>query len=175
MVVFYCDLTAQGSRTAECPRSIAIEKNQSEGALSAQDMQQVLNCWNAKLTRRNIGQRFNRGACLWTIKSAGSLAGYGWTIKGHTIEPHYIPFGRDDVHFFDFYVFPKYRGHGLNPLLVTYILYNLIAEGSGRAFIEAAEWNRQQLSSLGKTPFRRLGRANKMTVFGRTIVCWAIT
>jgi hypothetical protein len=46
-------------------------------------------------------------------------------------------------------------------------------EVTGRAFIEAAEWNQPQLSSLTKTPFRRLGRARKSIIFGRTVVHWA--
>jgi ribosomal protein S18 acetylase RimI-like enzyme len=89
------------------------------------------------------------------------------------MERHYFPLGPDDVHLFDFHVFPQYRGQGTNPLLVTRILQGLATEGASRALIEAAEWNQAQLSSLAKTPFRRLGLARKLTIFDRTIVCWA--
>ena len=41
-----------------------------------------------------------------------------------------------------------------------------------RAFIEAAEWNQAQLSSLARTPFRRLGWARKVTILGRTVSIW---
>lgn len=88
------------------------------------------------------------------------------------MEPHYFRLGREDVHLFDFYVFPPYRGQGLNPLLLTNILHNLTTECAGRAFIEAAEWNHAQLASLRKTSFHRLGQASKFTIFRRTIVCW---
>jgi ribosomal protein S18 acetylase RimI-like enzyme len=94
-------------------------------------------------------------------------------LHGGTVEPHYFPLGWDDVHLFDFHVFPQYRGQGMNPFLVTHILRSLAAEGADRAFIEAAEWNEAQLSSLAKTPFRRLGCARKSTIFGCTIVWWA--
>ena len=76
------------------------------------------------------------------------------------------------MHLFDFHVFPQYRGQGVNPLLVSYILRSLAAEGQGRAFIEAAEWNQAQLASLRRTPFRRLGSARKFTLFWYTMVCW---
>ena len=72
---------------------------------------------------------------MWLIKSAGKLAGFGWTLQGDTIEPHYFPLAQDDVHLFDFHVFPQYRGQGLNPFLVNYILHSLASESSGRAFI----------------------------------------
>ena len=77
------------------------------------------------------------------------------------------------MHLFDFHVFPQYRGRGINPFLVTHILESLARVGAGRAFIEAAEWNKAQLSSLTKTPFRRLGMARKLTIFRRTIVLWS--
>ncbi len=32
-----------------------------------------------------------KGALLWLIKSEDGLAGYGWTLQGRTIEPHYFP------------------------------------------------------------------------------------
>ena len=37
---------------------------------------------------------------------------------------------------------------------------------------EAIEFNRPQLSSLRRTPFRRMGAARKITLAGRAIVCW---
>jgi ribosomal protein S18 acetylase RimI-like enzyme len=117
-------------------------------------------------------ERFGLGASLWLIKSHDKLAGYGWTLEGRTVEPHFFSLGHRDVHLFDFHVFPQYRGQGMNPTLVTSILRALTAEGAGRAFIEAAEWNQAQLSSLTKTPFRRLGMARKSTLFSRTLVLW---
>jgi GNAT superfamily N-acetyltransferase len=111
------------------------------------------------------------GASLWLIKLEDNLAGYGWTLRGSSVEPHYFCLGPDDAHLFDFHVFPQYRGRGVNPFLVNSILRSLAAECGGRAFIEAAEWNRAQLASLSRTPFHRLGRARKFTIF-RTMVRW---
>lgn len=173
MVIHYCDLSEQRSRPSELPSSVKIERKRAKAELSTQELEQIVDCWNSRIARRNIAERFGHGASLWTITSEGGLAGYGWTLSGGTVEPHYLLLGQHDVHLFDFYVFPQYRGKGMNPLLVTYILGNLAAEAAGRAFIEAAEWNRQQLASLARTPFRRLGRARKLTVLGHTIVCWA--
>jgi ribosomal protein S18 acetylase RimI-like enzyme len=128
--------------------------------------------WNPKLVQQNMKERFGLGASLWLIKSHNKLAGYGWTLQGRTVEPHYFPLGHDDLHLFDFHVFPEFRGRGMNPSLVTQILCRSAVEGVRRAFIEAAEWNQPQLSSLTKTPFRRLGVARKRMIFGRTIVWW---
>jgi hypothetical protein len=172
MVLFYSDLSRQGSWPADLPISVKVERKRSESDLDSQDLQEIMNFWNPKLASRQINERFGRGASMWLIKSEDRLAGYGWTLQGCTIEPHYFHFGKDDVHLFDFLVFPKYRGQGLNPLLVTHILRNLATESRGRAFIEAAEWNHAQLSSLRKTPFHRIGQARKLTILRRTIVCW---
>jgi GNAT superfamily N-acetyltransferase len=172
MVLFYCDLSTLSSSTADLPSSVKVERHTNQTELSPHDLQQITSFWNPKLARRKIKERFELGASLWLIKFEDNLAGYGWTLQGRTVEPHYFPLAADDAHLFDFQVFPEYRGRGVNPLLVGYILRSLTAERQGRAFIEAAEWNRAQLASLGRTPFRRLGWARKGTLFRQTMVCW---
>jgi ribosomal protein S18 acetylase RimI-like enzyme len=172
MVLFYCDLTMEAAPPPDLPSFLKVERKKSSAELSPEDLQAMTSFWNPKLAHQNMKERFGLGASLWLIKSRDKLAGYGWTLGGGTVEPHYFPLGQDDVHLFDFHVFPQYRGQGINPFLVTHILRSLAAEGAGRAFIEAAEWNLPQLSSLTKTPLRRLGCARKSTIFGRTIVWW---
>ena len=173
MVVFYCDLGKQTTAPVNIPSSLKVERLRSYAELSPQDLQGMTSFWNPKEAHRNIRERFDHGASLWLIKSGEKLAGYGWTLQGGTIEPHYFPLAQDDVHLFDFHVFPQYRGQGINPFLVSHILCNVVGGSGGRAFIEAAEWNEAQLSSLRKTPFRRMGWARKSAIFHRTIVCWA--
>jgi ribosomal protein S18 acetylase RimI-like enzyme len=173
MVLFYYDLPALNSPTADSPSPLKVERHRNQADLSPLDLGEITSFWNPKLACRNIKERFELGASLWLIKFEDKLAGYGWTLQGHTIEPHYFRLGPDDAHLFDFHVFPQYRGRGVNPLLVNYILCRLAVECQGRAFIEAAEWNRAQLASLRRTPFRRLGSARKFTILGCTFVCWA--
>jgi ribosomal protein S18 acetylase RimI-like enzyme len=171
-VLFYCDLSTLHSPAAELPGPLKVERHRSQADLSPQELQEITSFWNPDLARRNLKERFDMGASLWLIKREDNLAGFGWTLQGRTVEPHYYRLGPDDAHLFDFHVFPQYRGRGVNPRLVSFILRSLASECRGRAFIEAAEWNQAQLASLGRTPFQRLGRARKFTIFGRTAVCW---
>jgi ribosomal protein S18 acetylase RimI-like enzyme len=173
MVVFYHDLSMQAKAPVNIPNFLHMERLKSYAELSSRDLEDMTSFWNPEVAHQNIRERFEQGASLWLIKSGDRLAGYGWTLQGATIEPHYFPLAQDDVHFFDFHVFPQYRGNGVNPALVTHILRSVAAECSGRAYIEAAEWNKAQLASLGKTPFRRLGLGRKSRIFHRAIVCWA--
>jgi ribosomal protein S18 acetylase RimI-like enzyme len=174
MVVYYCDLaTTEPEVPLNFPDYLRVERVASYAGLSQPDFQEMTNFWNPRLAQRNIRERFEKGASLWLIKSEEKLAGYGWTLQGATIEPHYFPLAPEDVHLFDFHVFPQYRGRGINPLLVTHILRSLAAGQGGRAFIEAAEWNQAQLSSLEKTAFRRLGMVRTVGFFGQTFSCWS--
>jgi hypothetical protein len=172
MVLFYCDLSALGSPTA-MPGSLKVERLRSHAELSPTDLQGMASFWNPKQADRNIKERFELGASLWLIRCEEKLAGYGWTLQGRTVEPHYFPLGADDVQFLDFHVFPKFRGRAMDWFLMTCILHRLASEGSARAFGEAAEWNKASLSSFDMTPFRRLGWGRKFTVLGHTIVWWA--
>jgi len=171
-VLFYCDLPTLNSSTAELPSSLKVERYTNQTDLSPQDLQEITSFWNPQQARRNIKERFELGASLWLIKVKDELAGYGWTLQGRTVEPHYFPLGADDVQFLDFYVFPKYRGRAMDWVLMTHILNRLAVEGRVRAFGEAAEWNKASLSSFAMTPFCRLGWARKFTILRRTIVYW---
>jgi ribosomal protein S18 acetylase RimI-like enzyme len=173
MILFSCELSGQASSPADFSSFLKVERKRNYAELSPQDTQEILNIWNPKLAHRNIKERFGQGASFWLIKCEGRLAGYGWTLQGRTIEPHYFLLGQDDVHLFDFHVFPAYRGRGMNPFLVTYILRSLATDGASRAFIECAEWNQAQLASLRKTSFRRLGWAKKSMILRHTIMGWA--
>jgi hypothetical protein len=150
-----------------------VERIKSFAELNPEDLEAMTSVWNPKLVRQNMKERFDLGASLWLIKSHDKLAGYGWTLQGRTVEPHYFPLGPDDVQFLDFHVFPKYRGRAIDWFLMTEILHRLAIGGLGRAFGEAGEWNQASLASFKMSPFRRLGLARKLTIFGRTIVCWA--
>jgi hypothetical protein len=173
MVVFYFDLGMQAAAQVPIPNSLKVERFAAYAELSQQDLREMTSFWSPKLAHRNIRDRFEKGASLWLIRSEGSLAGYGWTLQGQTMEPYYFPLAPEDAHLFDFHVFRRYRGQGINPLFVTCILWNLGLNCRGRAFIEAAEWNQAQLLSLQKTPFRRLGLVRSFTMFGQTLVFWA--
>ncbi len=172
-VLFYCDLSTLKPPTADLTSSLNVERHKNQTDLSPRDLQEITSFWNPDQARRNVKERFELGASLWLIKLQDNLAGYGWTLQGRTVEPHYFPMAADDVQFLDFHVFPKYRGRAMDWFLMTHILHKLAEEGRARAFGEAAEWNKASLSSFAMTPFRRLGWARKFTVFGHTIVCWS--
>ena len=171
-VLFYCDLSTLMPATVDLSGSLSVERYKNQADLSPRSLQEITSFWNPDSASRRVKERFGLGASLWLIKLKDNLAGYGWTLQGSTVEPHYFCLGPDDIHLFDFHVFPQYRGRGVNPSLVSYILSSVAAESHGRAFIEAAEWNQAQLASLRRTPFRRLGSARKLTLFRNTVVFW---
>jgi len=173
MVLFYLDFPKDAASSGtRLPQPLTAERKASQAEMRIEDFEKIVNFWNPRVTLRNMTERFGQGASLWLIRWEGQLAGYGWTMTGHTIEPHYHPLGVNDVHMFDFLVFPEFRGRNVNPSLVGYILDQMTHESMGRAYIEVREWNKPQLQSLRKTKFQLLGVARKTSLFGRTIIEW---
>lgn len=172
MVLFYCDLSSFRPANLHVPAHASVERKYSEVELDPQDLLRIVNVSNPKLMRRRLSERLAKGASLWLLKFEGNLVCYGWTLTGCTMEPHFYPLGDSDVHLFDFFVHPEYRGQRVNPLLVNHMLTTLASERKIRAFIEAAEWNTPQLHSLSRTPFQKLGYARKFCLCGRTLVIW---
>ena len=75
-----------------------------------------------------------------SVRSGEILAGYGWTIQGRPISScYYFPLLPGDVQFFDFLVFPKFRGRAIQWLLTLHILKTLKDEGASRAFADTHE------------------------------------
>ena len=173
-IVYYFDLSKNGSVSLvqNWPENLTVTRVSRQEEIDAKDWEKIVNFWNPELSRRDFSKRFKEGATAWLIRSHGNLACYGWTLTGRSIQPHFLPFGANDVHLFDFLVFPEFRGQRINPTLVSYILNGLIAENRTRAYIEVAEWNQAQLDSLSHTEFRQLGVAHKTIRRGRTVVVW---
>ena len=95
MVLFCCDLSGETSLPASLPSFLAVEQKKSSAELSAEDLQAMTSFWNpGGLAHRLIKERFGQGALLWLIRSYGRLAGYGWTLRGNTIQCHYFPLAR---------------------------------------------------------------------------------
>lgn len=173
MVVFYCDLGNQTIAPPKMPASLLVQRLKSYEELSREDLEALTSFWNPRQAHRNIRERFEKGASLWLIKSAETLAGFSWTLRGRTIAQYYFPMAQDDVQLFDFYVFPKFRGRAILWFLITLILASLKEEGACRVFGDVAEWNQASLSFYRTIPFRRLGVARSVTVLGRTFVSWS--
>jgi ribosomal protein S18 acetylase RimI-like enzyme len=169
-ILYYCDVRTRS--VARLADDLIVERRESQEDIAERDWDQIATVMNVKLARRNYAKRFSAGASMWLVRSQGNFAGYGWTLPGGTIEPHYYLLGKEDVHLFDFMIFPEYRGRHINSSLVNYILCQLAAEGKSRAFIETSEWNHSEIRSLCRTSFLRMGMARKLVLLGRVFVLW---
>jgi ribosomal protein S18 acetylase RimI-like enzyme len=170
-VLFVCELPVSQNQN---PFSLGVlERKSSLSALTAEDVERIVSPADSSGSRQRMNERFSAQAELWLIRCQGVIAAFGWTIQGKTMEPHFVRMEPRDVHLFDFFVFPEFRGRGLNPSLVSQILQAISRENLSKAFIEAAAWNKPQLSSLKKTPFRRLGEARKFQLGKKPLVLWS--
>jgi hypothetical protein len=171
-VVFYCDLASHTSTREDLPSLLRVERKRTFGELSPQELHELIDFWNPKLARQKIEDRFRRGASLWLIKSEARTAGYIWTLQGAAISSFYFPLGKEDVQLFDLFLFPMFRGRGIDWLLFTDVFCTLAADGAARAFADTGEWNDASVSSHIMSRFQLLGCARKWSVFNHTIVWW---
>lgn len=172
LVIFSCDLSNLSTVNCEILAPGRVIQKRAIAEVDGAELERIESIGYSKSIRRLMSERFAQGASLWLFRHGDTLAASGWTLRGKTMVPHYFPLGIRDAHLFDFFVFPEYRGRGINVSLVRHILAALALESKGRAFIEAADWNTAQLRSLGKMPFQKIGSARKVCLFGRTLVVW---
>ena len=132
MALLYCDLSGGVYGPAELPEFITIVRKRDEAELSEAEFIEFADCWNPRLASKAIKDRFGRNASLWMMKLDGELGGYVWTLQGSTMEPYFFRLGQADVHLFDGYVAPKFRGRGLHGHLLNHVLRNLASESVER-------------------------------------------
>jgi GNAT superfamily N-acetyltransferase len=168
MILYSCPLSPQ-----QFNQKPGFDVERVDGTtLSKEDCAGILNIWNPSLKALQMSERFAAGCELWLAKVDGRLAGFGWSLQGRTMEPYFFKIQPDDVHLFDFFVFPAFRGRGINVALVMDILSRLGREGVHCAYIECAAWNDAQRNSLSKTKFRSYATASKFRFWGKWIVIW---
>lgn len=139
----------------------------TNGEVSKEDYSRVLNLGDPVERSIEIAKRFEEGATLWLAKADGVVAGFGWSIIGKTVSAHFFSLKRDEIHLFDFHVFPEFRGRRINVGLVGHILAEVSMEPLSQAHIECAAWNYSQIRSLRRTPFHFIGNATKLKLSKR--------
>ena len=158
-VLFYADLKSAGVRKTVLPEGVSIERYRCRKDISYQDWETFCSHFRESYLQSTMKERFDKGASLWIVKVGGLLAGYIWSTKGATVNPYFGLLRPDEVNFFDNMIFEKFRGRGINPLLVNFVLYENKKHNCVRAFIETLTTNTAEIRSLAKTNFRRYGLA----------------
>jgi ribosomal protein S18 acetylase RimI-like enzyme len=168
MILFSCSLPIKRPQPVG---GVSVERT-SASTLPKDEYTRSFGVQNPTVRMQQLAALFAAGGELWLARLDGELAGFGWTIQGRTIEPHFFPLQPDEVHFFDFYVSPEFRGRRINVALMTEVLAQLDGAIIRRAHLECAAWNAAQLHSLDKSLFRRYATASKLTFLGRALVIW---
>lgn len=127
---------------------------------------------SAEMFREYLRRRLDKGASLWCLRKDWEYMGYFWVFIGGTMKPHYIPLSARDVHFFDGYMFPAYRGQGEMAVLMDMVIERLKTLGLRRAYIEAAEWNASSIKYIEKMGYSKIGCARQRYRRGRNVVTW---
>ncbi len=158
-ILFYADLKSRGIKEIVLPKGVSIECCECKEDVSQQDWEIFCRHFRENYLQSTMKERFGKGALLWLLKVKGTLAGYIWTIRGTTINPYVRLLMPDEVNFFDNMVFENFRGRGINPVLVNYVLSEMQKQNCIRAFIETRTTNIAEIRSLAKTDFRKYGLA----------------
>ena len=171
-ILFFADLPRLKNEEYVLPADFGVEFVRNEAEVSRQDINILCEHIGEKIFRYQMEERFSEGALLWLVKVDGMLVGYIWTIRGTTIQPHFSPVTTNDVHFFDNFIFEEFRGRGINPVFVDYVLWKVRKEGLIRALIETKVTNTPEIRSLAKTHFKPYGLARKLNILGRSVTMW---
>lgn len=175
-IIYYVDFQTLPDTIFDLPDNIIINRRQCAGEISGQEIQEILiqRGNNAELLEftQLINERFNKGAQFWTIQYKNKFAGFLWSIRSKFVGPYYLPVKDNDVVILDIETFPKFRGLGLNPVLMNYSFNELKKEGAVRAYGMVKAWNKASINALAKTHFKKYSIARKFQLLRRNITLW---
>jgi len=171
-VIFGVNLRSFFYDTAINPKWFEINCKRSMLELKDDEIKQIYNARDSRMVDLQFKERFSKGAWLWLVKYNKVTAGFVWTLREQPIEPYFMPLRNDDIHLFDNEIFSQFRGQGVNSVLIDNVLLSLKNQGMARAYIETRWWNTQEISSLAKTGFKRIGVARKYRILGKTTILW---
>lgn len=169
MILYSCPMPYKGVGQSDIANQVKFERT-TKAVLSKGDYVTVLDTGSIDERSRDLANRFELGSELWLAKVSGRVAGFGWTIVGKTVLPHYFALEANEVHLFDFHVFPEFRGRGINIALIENILTTLSAQPLSCAHIECAAWNHSMIRSLSKTPFHRQAEVIRIAFLGFSFI-----
>lgn len=152
--LYAVDLADRADCENELSSSIEVVAYQKEADVPSEIVQPFFERLGEKAMRHYMNVRFGKGAWLWVVCMDRQAAGYLWSIRGGTVEPHYFPLTANDVNLFDDMILEPYRGRGLNAMLINLVLSELKKQSVVRVFIDTQTTNRAEIRSLAKTDFK---------------------
>jgi ribosomal protein S18 acetylase RimI-like enzyme len=171
-VLFYMDLVdwSPGIEIGRCPYT--VHRITCESEFPETWLSRILEHLPPEVYVDYMKKRFAKGASIWCLRKEEDLIGFLWVFIGGTMMPHYFPLVASDVHIFDGFILPQFRGQDINALMMTLVMEQMKQMGLQRAYVETMEWNIPARRALEKMQFRSLGLARQRFRKGKTIVTW---
>jgi hypothetical protein len=100
-VVYYADLTNLkfNGNTLKDNMSLFCRKNKDD--IQSDEFIKLIGIRGIKLVEQQLQERFASGSKLWFLKSNNEILAFRWTINNNTIESHFFPISKSDIHLFD--------------------------------------------------------------------------
>ena len=141
------------SSSVQLPPGLTIQRVDNWDALAP-----WLNALSARRTARHLEimrQELSERGVMWLALVDGKLAAYLWSRKARFIPNWFVPLAEEDLQFFAATTFEEFRGRGIAPTLMRYIMQHEM-NGRGTAYVDCAQWNKPAARFFEKAGFTRI-------------------
>jgi ribosomal protein S18 acetylase RimI-like enzyme len=139
--------------TSELPTGMAIERIDSWEAAGP-----WMNAIRARRTEKHLEimrRELADHGVMWLAVVDTKFAGYLWSRKGKYIPKWFVPLKEEDLQFFAATTFEEFRGRGIAPTLMRYIMQQEM-NGRGKAYVDCVQWNKPAARFFEKAGFTRI-------------------
>lgn len=112
---------------------------------------------NRNCLKRDAEKLFEQGGKIWIGQLHGRLATIGWSRQGSMIHSWFFPLAPAWYVISHCVTLPEFRGLGLYPAMLSYIVHILCSQGVERFLIDCNDWNLPSIRGIEKAGFQKIG------------------
>lgn len=137
------------------PAGFSVEAIRGPAELSPACRRELLSLFGPQSLETDLWE-VRHGAVLWLARIDGRLCGASLSRRGRWFRTWFVPLNPEDLVIFRNRTAPEFRGRGLCPALMNWIIDHEQAGTDARGYVDCRIYNRASIRSIEKAGFRRI-------------------
>lgn len=139
------------------PEELTVLRFDSVDTIPGEIIEMMYLAHGDRYVNSNMGFINSKGAVLWVAIKDNKVLGCRLSRRGKNINNWFIELNDNDIIIYRGNTVPEFRGHGLSPAMMQYIIKNELNEGDN-AYVDCKIYNYPSIRSITKAGFVKIAK-----------------
>ena len=149
-------MSGESFKQSQFVPGLKIVRCDNEGEIAPDHLEQIF-VEEGPESISQLRQNFTQCGILWLGLIDQSVVAYQFSRRGCNTTRYLVNLRPEDLVIYATMTFAKWRGRGINPAMMQYIVEKELA-GRGTAYVNCKGWNKASIRGILKAGFKPLGR-----------------